>query len=356
MKSQNIIQGCINSIYIAGLMTMLISLFAATPTSTAQTSVFDSINEISEKLNNTNASSIEELNALLNERTQLTTQIKSVLSSADKPSQSPQAKDNHSKQLDEMIAHQYFEFTSHGVAEDNSDAYVQLIHLLRIKEYLEQATDPLQADTAYQINRVNLEKLLVENENAIANLRTEITKIKTPVNNNTKKPETPIAAKKEETPEVFNTTSIIQQIIAAAEESAMSFSPDAAVDNKGFEDRKAFMAWPVNSGSIVSRYSSSSPTIRFSSSSEVVKSICQGEVIYSKKLGGQFYTVVIMHDKSYYSVYSQLHTSRVCRGQRVSYQQNIGEMAQNDQGVFHMKLSVWQKNQSLNPIHWLKNG
>ena len=154
--------------------------------------------------------------------------------------------------------------------------------------------------------------------------------------------------------ETSNTSSLIKQIIASSIESKITYVPNYEMDNKLFEDRKGFMEWPIDNADF--KKTTENGAVELIGSNELVKSISQGKVIYAKKLPEGTYTIVILHDNDYYSVYANLASSLVGYGEQVNYQQILGSLKPKEDQRFLLEFQIWKKTNILNPSRWLKNG
>ena len=256
--------------------------------------------------------------------------------------------------IDKDIAELYYKQLTTKDAEKKSDVYTKLMQLLKVKEFIEGNSETSDLKVDHAQTKESLQALLENNNLALSQIKKENS-----ANISQKEEVKEIKAKAEkekEEPEVFNTTSIIKQIVAASLDQGNPYVIDPSVDAKGFEDRKAFMARPLDNSDIMRKYNSKLENVLIQSSDNLVKSISQGEVIYVKRLGGINYTVVLKHDNGYFSVYSNLDRPVVTLGQKLRYQEFLGYAKQVGNGNYTMELQILKGNQSLNPSHWLKNG
>lgn len=82
------------------------------------------------------------------------------------------------------------------------------------------------------------------------------------------------------------------------------------------------------------------------------RSIFNGEVVTVANFGGS-YTVIIRHG-NYYSVYNNLATVSVRRGQKVSTAQHLGRVASDSTGNSVLHFQLRHKTSTLNPQSWIK--
>jgi len=251
--------------------------------------------------------------------------------------------------LDSLIKQAYSEYLIHELSEDAASHKIQLYDLLKVKEnYIsiegEEELSSVKTDTP------ELQSLIDKEEQRIKSLNKSIQKQSNIANS--PKPQEPA----EINAEVFNQSSIIKQVITANIESGHAFNPNTTIDNKSFEDRKAFMPRPLAESNISNPYNPSAHSIELSSEKNTVSAVCQGEVIYAKRLGGSDYTLIIMHDNNYFTVFSGLQSVYVGYGDVVNYKQAIGIVKKAGDSRSRLSFGVWKGTKSLDPMNWIKNG
>lgn len=302
----------------------------------------------------------------LNEELDIRKQIISLLEDSLEQIKSDTLKTNNSRYetrlevLREELRNANFNYQKKQLSEDADEAYVKLIHLNTIYREASGQLDEVPDKDSESSSIIKVESLIEQEKDKIRKLEKQLRApsiaAKEEADNtqesSAEKSEEPKEAAREE---LFNTSSIVRQLISSSLESGRSFSPDIEMDNKLFEDRKAFMPYPLESSSIHSRYNAGKAGMEFSSGNPSVRAISQGEVIYAKKLGSGYYTIVIMHDNAYYSVYSNIKSSRVYFGDKVQFGQSIGSAALMADKNYLLQFGIWKKTDHINPIHWLKN-
>ncbi len=251
--------------------------------------------------------------------------------------------------LDSLIKQAYSEYLIHELSEDAASHKIQLYDLLKVKEnYI--SIEGEEELSSVKTDKPELQSLIDKEEQRIKSLNKSIQKqsniAKSP------KPQKPA----EINAEVFNQSSIIKQVITANIESGHAFNPNTTIDNKSFEDRKAFMPRPLAESNISNPYNPSAHSIELSSEKNTVSAVCQGEVIYAKRLGGSDYTLIIMHDKNYFTVFSGLQSVYVGYGDVVNYKQAIGIVKKAGDSRSRLSFGVWKGTKSLDPMNWIKNG
>lgn len=130
-----------------------------------------------------------------------------------------------------------------------------------------------------------------------------------------------------------------------------------------FEKNKGGLPWPVDNGvvsipfgsSVVGGLSIDNPGITIStpSSGNSVKAVFSGEVSAISNLGDGM-MVMIRHGK-YFTVYSNLNTVNVSKGNTVSTGQVIGRTGQADDGTGgQLDFMLMVENRNVNPQPWLR--
>ena len=293
---------------------------------------------------------VESLRSILKKNNELQNELDKSLSALKSPDATEYETVEHDSTLDSLIADNYYEFKKAQTADELSASYLNIFLLTGIKEEFALDSEPgtlkegrEEKQSQLLDNKSKLEKQKQVLERKLAQLERE--KIK----------EEPKTIEKN-TEVVFDNRSIIRQIISASIETGTEYRINANIDNKSFEDRKAFMSNPLNTGSITKRFSSSKPFVIIEGNDASVSTVCQGQVIYSKKLGGKSYSIVVMHNDDYYTVYSNIKRPVVRRGQNVNYQQLLGYADSASSGVHQLEFEIWKGRKAIDPIHWLKKG
>ena len=84
----------------------------------------------------------------------------------------------------------------------------------------------------------------------------------------------------------------------------------------------------------------------------VVKAVFDGEVTRIATIPGKNNIVIIRHG-DYMTVYAQLNTINVKKGQTVRANDVIGEVFTNKDGVTELEFQVYKGTTKLNPENWL---
>jgi murein hydrolase activator len=134
---------------------------------------------------------------------------------------------------------------------------------------------------------------------------------------------------------------------------------------ENFSQNKKRFSWPISSGHIASRFGAQPhPSLKGvtienngidikSKGGREVKAIFEGEVAGVTKVPGANLMVIIRHG-NYYTVYSNLAKVSVNKGSKVGTQQNIGTIANDENGISTIHFEIWKDKNNLNPEGWLQ--
>ena len=136
--------------------------------------------------------------------------------------------------------------------------------------------------------------------------------------------------------------------------------------SSSFEENKNRLPWPVSTGFISQKFGRQNhPVLKGiilqndgvniqTKENEKVKSVFDGEVrrvAFIPTLGS---TVIINHGE-YYSVYTGLKEVYVKTGQRVTTNQEIGQIISNNEGISELRFQIRKQTTALDPQAWLMN-
>jgi septal ring factor EnvC (AmiA/AmiB activator) len=141
--------------------------------------------------------------------------------------------------------------------------------------------------------------------------------------------------------------------------SYLTTSPEAAKLSAGFENNRGRLPWPVGQYSIVERfgnhtegqatYTNDGINI-LTEQGAAVRSVFEGEVLFVKELYGT-YIVAVRHG-DYFTIYQNLKTVSVAKGNKVETRQNLGTIASKEDGpILHFEIMRGQTK--LNPEAWI---
>jgi septal ring factor EnvC (AmiA/AmiB activator) len=85
-----------------------------------------------------------------------------------------------------------------------------------------------------------------------------------------------------------------------------------------------------------------------------VKSIFEGEVRYIAVIPPFGNSIIISHG-DYFTVYAGLKEVYVKKGQRVSTNQEIGQVLSNAEGISELRFQIRKNTTALDPQLWLRN-
>lgn len=128
-----------------------------------------------------------------------------------------------------------------------------------------------------------------------------------------------------------------------------------------FGARRGRLGWPVDQGRIVQGFGTFQhpkyKDVKVSNSgldigtvpAGKVRSVFEGKVVGAQFINGYQYTVIVQHG-TYYTVYSNLASVSIKRGDTVGSGQEIGQVGTEKP---EMHFEVWRDKQKLNPATWL---
>lgn len=151
---------------------------------------------------------------------------------------------------------------------------------------------------------------------------------------------------------------------SVAKESAPVSTPSAedVLATGAFSARRGQLAWPVDQGRVIQGFGTF-PHPKFKDvkvsnsgldlgtvSGGRVRAVFEGKVVGAQFINGYQYTVILQHG-TYYTVYSNLASVSVKRGDLVNPGQEIGQVGTERP---EMHFEVWRDKQKLNPAVWLE--
>lgn len=132
-----------------------------------------------------------------------------------------------------------------------------------------------------------------------------------------------------------------------------------------FSQNKNKLPWPLSSGFVSSKFGvQPHPSIKgvnienngidiSSKSDRSVNAVFEGEVVGVTKVPGQNYMVILKHG-NYYTVYSNLSSVAVRQSAKISFGQNLGVVASDEEGNIELHFEIWKDKSKLNPESWLR--
>lgn len=141
-------------------------------------------------------------------------------------------------------------------------------------------------------------------------------------------------------------------------------APEVMTQN--FRNNRGRLAWPVKNGVITGRYGKQPhPTLKRieitnngidiqTKAGENVYAVFEGEVAGVQYIPGNHYMVIIKHG-TYYTVYSNLETVEIRKGQRVETKAVIGQLHVNEKtNTSEVHFEVWKNKTRMNPVRWIR--
>ena len=144
-----------------------------------------------------------------------------------------------------------------------------------------------------------------------------------------------------------------------------ALTPEAKILSNNFTSNKGKLPWPVEKGYVTLKYGKQPhPVVKtatiqsngiriITASSQNVRSIFDGVIyrIISSKNGSK--TILVQHG-NFFTVYKNLASIYVEKGDRVSTKQNLGKIITNkNSGQTILSFSLFKDNKTENPLLWL---
>ena len=135
--------------------------------------------------------------------------------------------------------------------------------------------------------------------------------------------------------------------------------------HSNFAANKGHMPWPVENGVIISQFGDQThPGLKHvriknngidihTNDRAEAKAIFEGEVLGMQFVPGQNYLVIVQHG-DYFSVYSNLESVVVRRGDKVKPHDPVGRVGLDKiSNNYEMHLEIWKQKNPVNPVSWL---
>lgn len=139
----------------------------------------------------------------------------------------------------------------------------------------------------------------------------------------------------------------------------LTSTPEAAKLSAGFENNRGRLPWPVAQGSITESfgrhtegeagYTNDGVNI-LTSDGATVRAVFGGEVLFVRVIQG-IYVVAIRHG-DYFTIYQNLKSSTVSKGEKVETRQSIGTVATTSDGPL-LHFEIMRGQSKLNPEAWI---
>ena len=212
--------------------------------------------------------------------------------------------------------------------------------------------------TAQISEKDKLDKLKVEQNKVLASLKSQESKIKKD-----------ISQKQDEITKLERLIAKLLKEELKKSSNATSGLAKANIDLKNvsnlFENNKANLPWPVNTGFISGKFGTHPhPVLRRvkvpndgvniqTKQDEKVRAVFEGEVKKIAIVPGEFKYVVIVQHGTYFTVYAKLKKVNVKMGQQIAKQDVIGEVNTDNDGISEVQFQVWKNTTKLDPELWL---
>jgi septal ring factor EnvC (AmiA/AmiB activator) len=171
-----------------------------------------------------------------------------------------------------------------------------------------------------------------------------------------------IPTKEEETDAKVSTS----RKLTAKKSVALEETPESAMLSSSFQGNRGSLNWPVSKGAVVRGFgkqahpelkhvtiNNNGLDIRTEAGADA-KAVFDGEVIHVAFIAGYKNTVMVNHGK-YYTIYSNLETVYVTKGQKIKTGALIGKVGNNgDMGFTELHFELWNEHNPMNPLIWLK--
>lgn len=164
---------------------------------------------------------------------------------------------------------------------------------------------------------------------------------------------------------------ILDQMRASKKEDASTASKDQKFDTEteklstDFTKNKGKLPWPVSSGFVSSRFGTQAhPSLKgvtienngidiSSQAQQSVTAVFGGEVVGTTSIPGYKNMIIIRHG-NYYSVYSNMESIQVKRGEKISAGQKLGMTGLEENNTSELHFELWKDKVKQNPESWLK--
>lgn len=139
----------------------------------------------------------------------------------------------------------------------------------------------------------------------------------------------------------------------------LTATPEAAALSAGFENNRGRLPWPVGQGSITESfgrhtegqagYTNDGVNI-LTADGAAVRAVFGGEVLFVRVIQG-IYVVALRHG-DYFTIYQNLKSSTVAKGDKVETRQTIGTVATTSDGAL-LHFEIMRGQAKLNPEAWI---
>ena len=161
-------------------------------------------------------------------------------------------------------------------------------------------------------------------------------------------------------------TSAILSMIESKNNNKNNLTPEAKLIGDNFISNKGQLPWPVSTGIVISKFGNvphpvlsgikiMNNGIEISTNNNIVRSVFKGEVSKIIVLPTGLKVIIIKHGK-YLTVYSNIYTVKVKKGDFVNTKQEIGHLYKNKSKKNNvLGFQIWEGREKLNPSHWISS-
>jgi len=153
----------------------------------------------------------------------------------------------------------------------------------------------------------------------------------------------------------------IEKLIKAERVAKVS-KPENVSEANNFEILKGKLSWPVSGGQITRNFGKQShPSFKslqienngidiLAKTNPNVYCVAKGKIVAINYIPGYLYTVIVQHG-SFFTVYSNMFSTNVKKGETVQEGQVLG-IVESQKGEVHFE--IWKSKVKMNPVEWLK--
>tara|TARA_Y100001968_G_scaffold333158_1_gene394454 strand:+ start:1295 stop:2461 length:1167 start_codon:yes stop_codon:yes gene_type:complete len=161
-------------------------------------------------------------------------------------------------------------------------------------------------------------------------------------------------------------TKEIVDFLESEKKKGTNLTPELKLISSNFKSNKGRLPWPVQQGSVVSKFGEVphpvlsgimliNNGIEIATNNYQVRAIFNGEVSRVIILPTGLKVVIIKHGE-YLTVYSQLYSVSVQKGQKIQTKDHIGLLNEgSDNKNNTLGFQIWKGREKLNPAHWISS-
>lgn len=147
---------------------------------------------------------------------------------------------------------------------------------------------------------------------------------------------------------------------------AFDLTPVASRLSKNFEKNKGKLPWPVKSGTVSGKFGINTHAVFehlkvnnngidiLTNQGSNAKAVFGGNVVAVIVLPNGGKSAVLLQHGAYFTMYSNLVTVKVEKGEKVKIGQALGKIKTDDEGKTEVHFEIWRGSEKQNPSYWLK--